>query len=84
MLFLIAIHGGLLIYDGTTRPFRMLFYYFGIERAKNIKWLDLDGAKLSNSERREVESLGRHFTKLKARDKGLVRLLVTKLAQTTS
>jgi hypothetical protein len=32
----------------------------------------------------EIESLGRHFTKLKARDKGLVRLLVAKLAQGTS
>ena len=49
-----------------------------------IKGVDLDGAKLSNSERREIESLGRKFTKLKARDKGLVRLLVAKLAQATS
>jgi hypothetical protein len=36
------------------------------------------------SELREIESLGRKFTKLKERDKGLVRLLVEKLAQATS
>jgi len=51
---------------------------------KKIRGVDLDGQKLSLSERREVESLGRHFVKLKARDKGLVRLLVAKLAQATS
>ena len=36
---------------------------------------------LTVGERREIESLGRKFTKLKERDKGLVRLLVAKLAQ---
>jgi hypothetical protein len=36
------------------------------------------------SELREIESLGRKFTKLKERDKGLVRLLIAKLAQATS
>jgi hypothetical protein len=39
---------------------------------------------MSLGERREVESLGRQFTKLKERDKGLVRLLVAKLARATS
>ena len=59
-------------------------FYDGKEAPKKIKGLDLDGQNLSLSERREVESLGRQFTKLKARDKGLVRLLVAKLAQATS
>ena len=39
---------------------------------------------MSISERREIESLGRNFVKLKDRDKGRVRMLVTKLAQATS
>jgi hypothetical protein len=55
----------------------------GAEPTK-IKELNLDGEKLSVGERREIESLGRKFTKLKERDKGLVRLLVAKLAQATS
>ena len=33
--------------------------------------LDLDQAKLSLRDQREIESLGRKFTKLKERDKGL-------------
>jgi hypothetical protein len=49
-----------------------------------IKGLDLNGAKLPNSERREIKSLGRKFAKLKERDKGLVRVLVAKLAQAAS
>jgi transcriptional regulator with XRE-family HTH domain len=64
-------------------PMYQLFYD-GDAEPKQIKGLDLDGAKLSNGERREIESLGRKFTKLKARDKGLVRLLVGKLAQAAS
>ena len=64
-------------------PLYQLFYD-GEEAPKKIKGLDLDGSKLSNSERREIESLGRKFTKLKERDKGLVRLLVAKLAQAAS
>jgi transcriptional regulator with XRE-family HTH domain len=59
-------------------------FYDGEEAPKKIKGVDLDGQKLSLSERREIESLGRQFTKLKARDKGLVRLLVAKLAHATS
>ena len=59
-------------------------FYDGNAEPKKIKGLNLDGEKLSNSERREIESLGRKFTKLKERDKGLVRLLVAKLAQATS
>jgi len=59
-------------------------FYDGEAEPKKIKGLDLDGAKLSSSDRREIESLGRRFTKLKARDKGLVRLLVAKLAQPAS
>jgi transcriptional regulator with XRE-family HTH domain len=59
------------------------FFYDGAAPNK-IKGVDLDGQKLSLTERREIESLGRKFTKLKERDKGLVRLLVAKLARATS
>jgi transcriptional regulator with XRE-family HTH domain len=55
-------------------------FYDGEAEPKKIKGVDLDGEKLSLGERREIESLGRKFTKLKARDKGLVRLLVAKLS----
>ena len=64
-------------------PMYQLFYD-GDAAPKKIKGLSLDGKKLSLSEQREIESLGRKFTKLKERDKGLVRPLVTKLAQATS
>lgn len=64
-------------------PLYQLFYD-GEEAPKKIKGVELDGEKLSLSERREIESLGRKFTKLKDRDKGLVRLLVAKLAQAAS
>jgi transcriptional regulator with XRE-family HTH domain len=64
-------------------PLYQLFYD-GQEAPKKVKGLDLDGKKMSLGERREVESLGRQFTKLKERDKGLVRLLVAKLARATS
>src|SRR3984957_2220356 len=59
-------------------------FYDGEEASKKIKGVDLDGDKLSLSERREIESLGRRFAKLRERDKGLVRLLVAKLAKATS
>jgi transcriptional regulator with XRE-family HTH domain len=59
-------------------------FYDGEAEPKKIKGLNLDGEKLSLGERREIESLGRKLTKLKERDKGLVRLLVAKLAQATS
>ena len=64
-------------------PLYQLFYD-GEEVPKKIKGVDLNGEKLSLGERREIESLSRKFTKLKKRDKGLVRLLVAKLAQATS
>lgn len=64
-------------------PLYQLFYD-GEEAPKKIKGLDLNGAKLSSSEQREIQSLGRRFAKLKERDKGLVRLLVAKLARATS
>jgi transcriptional regulator with XRE-family HTH domain len=64
-------------------PLDQLFYN-GEEAPTKIKGLDLDGAKLSSSDRREVESLGCRFTKLKERDKWLVRLLVAKLPRATS
>ena len=50
-------------------PLYQLFYD-GEEAPKKIKGVDLDGEKLSLSERREIESLGRKFAKLKERDKG--------------
>jgi len=59
-------------------------FYDGEEAPRKIKGLDLDGEKLSLSERREIESLGRKFAKLKERDRGLVRMLVAKLAQAAS
>lgn len=59
-------------------------FYDGEAAPKKVKGLNLDREKLSLSERREIESLGRRFAKLKERDKGLVRLLVAKLAQATS
>jgi transcriptional regulator with XRE-family HTH domain len=59
-------------------------FYDGEAEPKKIKGLNLDGGTLSLSERREMESLGRKFAKLKQRDKGLVRLMIAKLAQATS
>jgi transcriptional regulator with XRE-family HTH domain len=59
-------------------------FYDGEAEPKKIKGLNLDGEKLSLGERREIESLGRKFTKLKARDKLLVRHMIAKLAQATS
>jgi transcriptional regulator with XRE-family HTH domain len=63
-------------------PLYQLFYD-GEAAPKKIKGLDLNGAKLSLRDQREIESLGRRFAKLNERDKGLVRLLVAKLAQAT-
>jgi transcriptional regulator with XRE-family HTH domain len=59
-------------------------FYDGEAEPKKIKGLNLDGEKLSLGERREIESLGRKFTKLKERDKLLVRHMIAKLAQATS
>jgi len=59
-------------------------FYDGEAEPKKIKGLNLDGEKLSLGERREIESLGRKFTKLKPRDKLLVRHMIAKLAQATS
>ena len=59
-------------------------FYDGEAEPKKIKGLNLDWEKLSLGEQREIESLGRKFTKLKERDKGLVRLMIAKLAQATS
>ena len=41
-------------------------FYDGEEVPKKIKGLDLDGKKLSLSERREIQSLGRQFSKLES------------------
>jgi transcriptional regulator with XRE-family HTH domain len=64
-------------------PMYQLFYD-GEAGPEKIKALNMGEKKMSLTERREVESLGRLFVKLKERDKGLVRLLVAKLAQATS
>jgi transcriptional regulator with XRE-family HTH domain len=59
-------------------------FYDGDEQPTKIKGLSLHEKAMSDTERREIESLGRKFTKLKERDKGLVRLMIAKLAQATS
>ena len=59
-------------------------FYDGDEHPTKIKGLSLDGKELSLGERREIESLGRKFAKLKERDKGLERLMIAKLAQAAS
>jgi hypothetical protein len=51
-------------------PLYQLFYD-GEEAPKKIKGVDLDGAKLSNSERREIESLGGSSQSLKRGTKAL-------------
>ena len=56
-------------------------FYDGEAEPKKIKALNLGGEKISLSERREIESLGRKVTKLKERDKVLVRHMIAKLAQ---
>jgi transcriptional regulator with XRE-family HTH domain len=57
---------------------------FGDTEPKRIKALDLGKETMSLSDRREIETLGRKFAKLKERDKGLVRLMIAKLAQAGS
>jgi transcriptional regulator with XRE-family HTH domain len=64
-------------------PMYQLFYDGGAE-PKKIKGLNLSHATMSIGERREIETLGLRFTKLKERDKVLVRLMIAKLAQATS
>lgn len=59
-------------------------FYDGDEHPTRIKGLSLGEKAMSATERREIESLGRKFTKLKERDKSLVRLMIAKLAQATS
>lgn len=63
-------------------PLYQLFYD-GEETPKKIKGLNLDGEKLSLGERREIESFGRKFTKLKSRDKILIGHMLAKLAHST-
>ena len=61
-------------------PIYQLFYDGEAEPTK-VKALDLGDEKISLSQRREIESLGRKFAKLKKRDQVLVRHMITKLAQ---
>ena len=63
-------------------PLYQLFYD-GAD-PKHIKGVDLHRNDLSKRDWREIENLGRKFTKLKARDKNLVRLMIAKLAQASS
>jgi transcriptional regulator with XRE-family HTH domain len=63
-------------------PLYQLFYD-GAE-PKHIKGVDLRREDLSKMDWREIENLGRKFTKLKKRDKNLVRLMIAKLAQASS
>jgi transcriptional regulator with XRE-family HTH domain len=63
-------------------PLYQLFYD-GAD-PKHIKGVDLHRKDLSKTDWREIENLGRKFTKLKERDKGLVRLMIAKLAQAAS
>jgi hypothetical protein len=71
-------------YPNVRTCFPYQIFYDGEAEPKKIKGLNLDGEKLSLGERREIESLGRKFTKLKDRDKGLVRLMIAKLLRATS
>jgi transcriptional regulator with XRE-family HTH domain len=64
-------------------PIYQLFYD-GDHEPKKIKALKLGGEMMSVGERRQIESLARKFTKLKERDKALVRLMIQKLAQARS
>ncbi len=64
-------------------PMYQLFYDGGAE-PKKIKGLNLGGGSISPRQQREIESIGRKFAKLKELDKGLVRLMIAKLAQATS
>jgi transcriptional regulator with XRE-family HTH domain len=57
--------------------------FFEGDVPKRIKPLDLGHEKISPSDRREIESIGRKFAKLKERDKGLVRHMISKLARAT-
>ena len=59
-------------------------FYDGEAEPKKIKGLNLGGGSISPRQQREIESIGRKFAKLKERDKGLVRLMIAKLAQATS
>jgi transcriptional regulator with XRE-family HTH domain len=61
-------------------PMYQLFYD-GDKAPQIVKGLEAKKETLSVSDRREVELLGRQFARLKERDKGLVRLMVSKLAK---
>ena len=58
----------------------MFLFYDGEAEPKKIKGLNLGGDSMSLRQQREIESIGRKFAKLKERDKGLVRLMIAKLA----
>jgi transcriptional regulator with XRE-family HTH domain len=51
---------------------------------KQVKGLKTNKETMSIGDRREIETLGRKFTKLSERHKGLVRLMVSKLASAAS
>jgi hypothetical protein len=63
-------------------PLYQLFYEG--DEPRLVKNLNVSKETMSVKERREVETLGRKFTKLSERNKGLVRLMVSRLARAAS
>lgn len=58
-------------------------FYDGDELPAKIKGLSLREKEMSKAERHDIEHLGRQFSKLKARDKILIRHMLAKLAHST-
>jgi hypothetical protein len=63
-------------------PLYQLFYEG--DEPKLVKNLNVSKETMSVKARRELETLGRKFTKLSERNKGLVRLMVSRLARAAS
>jgi hypothetical protein len=63
-------------------PLYQLFYEG--DEPKVVKNLNVSKETMSVKARRELETLGRKFTKLSERNKGLVRLMVSRLARAAS
>ena len=63
-------------------PLYQLFYEG--DEPKLVKNVKVSDDSMTSKERRDIEMLGKKFTKLSARHKGLVRVFVAKLAHATS
>ncbi len=63
-------------------PLYQLFYD-GDEHPAKIKGLSLREKEMSKTERHDIEQVGRKFSKLKERDKILIRHMLAKLAHRT-